>query len=318
MNKILVTGASGFLGSYLVPLLRCSHEVVATDREDLDVTDMTAVYRVIKRHRPDLVCHLAALCGAVPSRENPPDFYAVNTLGTVHVLEACRRVGVERFLFTSSLTVHGASADPMNEASAFAPRHPYAASKVAAEFAVRDYSQHMGIHSIILRPTLVVGEGSKELHALGDFVLKALREEEIVLFGTGDHRRDFVHPQDVAAAMLLAVERLDSAMDSSYEVFNISQGEALSMRELADLAIRLVGSGRYRLGPMTNQSFSLYTRIDRAQEVLKFTPRIGSEEMIRRLIQHFKETNAHDLPTHDTGNHHHQRAAIARGLCHEP
>ncbi len=73
----------------------------------------------------------------------------------------------------------------MNESSAFAPRHPYAASKVAAEFAVRDYSQHFGVRSIILRPTLVIGEGSKELHALGDFVLKALSGEEIVLFGGG-------------------------------------------------------------------------------------------------------------------------------------
>ena len=318
MNKILVTGASGFLGTYLVPLLRRSHEVVATDREDLDVTDITAVHQVIKRHRPDLVCHLAALCGAAPSRENPPDYYAVNTLGTVHLLEACRHVGVERFLFISSLTVHGASSDPVDESSAFSPRHPYAASKVAAEFAVRDYSQHLGIHSIILRPTLVVGEGSKELHALGDFVLKALRGEEIVLFGAGDHRRDFVHPQDVAAAMLLAVERLDRALDTSYEVFNISQGQALSMRELADLAIRLVGSGLHRLGPTTNQSFSLYTRIDRAQQVLEFAPRIGTEDMIRRLIRHFKETHAYDLPPNDPGHHHHQRAAIARGLCQEP
>ncbi len=318
MNKVLVTGASGFLGTYLVPLLRRSHEVVATDRDDLDVTDISAVHRVIKRHRPDLVCHLAALCGAAPSRENPPDYYAVNTLGTVHLLEACRHVGVERFLFISSLTVHGASSDPVDESSAFSPRHPYAASKVAAEFAVRDYSRHMGIHSIILRPTLVVGEGSKELHALGDFVLEALRGEEIVLFGGGNHRRDFVHPQDVAAAMLLAVERLDRALDTSYEVFNISQGQALSMRELADMAIRLVGSGRHRLGPMTNQSFSLYTRIDRARELLEFEPRIGTEDMIRRLIRHFKETQAYDLPPHDPGHHHHQRAAIARGLCQEP
>jgi len=319
MSKILVTGASGFLGTYLVPLLRRSHELVAIDREDLDVRDITAVPRVIKRHSPDLVCHLAALCGAAPSRENPPDYYAVNALGTVHLLEACRRAGVGRFLFTSSLTVHGASPDPVNESSAFAPRHPYAASKVAAEFAVRDYSLHFGIHSIILRPTLVIGEGSKELHALGDFVLKALRGEEIVLFGAGNHRRDFVHPQDVAAAMLLAVDRLERAHDTSpeSEVFNISQGQALSMRELADLAIRLVGSGRHRQGPMTNQSFSLYTRIERARQVLQFAPRIGIEDMIHQMIRSFKETHANELPPHDHGDHHHQRAALARGLCQE-
>ena len=92
MRKVLVTGRrAGFLGSYLVPLLRRSSDVVAIDREELDITDMAAARRVIARERPDLVCHLAALCGAAPSREDPPDYYAVNTLGTVHVLEACRR-----------------------------------------------------------------------------------------------------------------------------------------------------------------------------------------------------------------------------------
>jgi UDP-glucose 4-epimerase len=311
MRKVLVTGGAGFLGTYVVPLLRESHEVVSIDREDLDITDAASVRRVISRERPQLVCHLAALCGAAPSRENPPDYYAVNALGTVHLLEACRRAGVGRFLFTSSLTVHGSSPEPMDEASAFAPRHPYAASKVAAEFAVRDYSLHFGIRSIILRPTLVVGEESKELHALGDFVLKALRGEEIVLFGGGEHRRDFVHPEDVAAAAVRAADRLDRSLGTSHDVFNISCGQAPSMKQLANQVIRLVGSGRHRPGPRSNQSFSLHTRIDRAMRDLGYEPRVGIEDMIRRLIRHFKETNRHDLPPNDNSHHHDQCAAIA-------
>jgi UDP-glucose 4-epimerase len=199
----------------------------------------------------------------------------------------------------------------MDEASAFAPRHPYAASKVAAEFAVRDYSLHFGIRSIILRPTLVVGEESKELHALGDFVLKALRGEEIVLFGGGEHCRDFVHPEDVAAAAVRAADRLDQSLGTSHDVFNISCGEAPSMRQLANQVIRLVGSGRHRPGPRSNQSFSLHTRIDRARQDLGYEPRVGIEDMIRRLIRHFKETHRHGLPPNDNSHHHDQCAAIA-------
>ena len=310
MRKILVTGGAGFLGAYLVPLLRESYKVVSIDREDLDILDVVATRRVICRERPHLVCHLAALCGAAPSRAAPPDYYAVNTLGTVHLLEACRRAGVGRFLFASSLTVYGSSESPVNEDSAFAPRHPYAASKVAAEFAVRDYSLHFGLRSIILRPTLVVGAGSKELHAIGDFVKQALLGEEIVLFGGGEHRRDFVDPEDVAAAMVLAAKRLDRSLMTSFETFNISSGHALSMKQLADQVIRQVGSGRYSPGPQSNQSFSLHTRIDRAKRELGFEPRIETEDMIRRLIHYIKETHLHDLRSNDNGHHHHQCASI--------
>jgi nucleoside-diphosphate-sugar epimerase len=311
MRKVLVTGGAGFLAAYLVPRLRESYEVLAIDREELDITDAAATRRVIARERPEIVCHLAALCGAAPSREDPPGYFAVNALGTVHLLEACRRAGVGRFLFTSSLTVHGSSTGPVDEDSAFAPRHPYAASKVAAEFAVRDYSLHFGIRSIILRPTLVVGEGSKELHAIGDFVLKALRGEEIVLFGGGEHRRDFVHPEDVAHAMVLAADRLDRSSEAPYESFNISCGQSPSMEQLANRVIRLVGSGRHGPGPRSNQSFSLYTRIDRATQDLGFEPRVGIDDMILRLIRQFKEPHRHGLPSNDNSHHHDQCAAIA-------
>jgi UDP-glucose 4-epimerase len=291
--KILVTGGKGVLGRYLVPVLRRHHEVVVTDREEMDVRDFEAVGSVIGAVGPDLVCHLAALCGAEPSRDNPPEFYAVNTQGTVHVLEACRRAGVRRFLFTSSLTVHGSGEDPVDERSAFAPRHPYAASKVAAEFAVRDYSLHVGIQSVVVRPTLVVGEGSKERHAIGDFVARSLRGEKIVLFGGGRHRRDFVHPEDVASALALAVQRLDDPRAGPHEVFNVSNGQAPSMRELADLEIRLVGCGRHTFGPASNQSFSLYTKNERARHVLGFEPKVGTEAIILRLMKHFRETDLH-------------------------
>jgi UDP-glucose 4-epimerase len=210
------------------------------------------------------------------------------------------------------LTVFGSSPNgPIHEDSAFAPRHPYAASKVAAEFAVRDYSLHFGVRSIILRPTLVVGEGSKELHAVGDFVQKALLGEEIVLFGGGEHARDFVHPEDVATAMVLAVERLFQTAESTWESFNISNGDALSMKQLAERVIRLVGSGRLRLGPPSNQSFSLYTTTDRAQHDLGFEAHIGIDAMIQRLIHHFKERLDHDQPTNDHCDHHHQCASVA-------
>src|SRR5262245_3054386 len=208
--KIHITGGKGFLARWIVPMLRERHEVTVTDRDSLDVTDLNAVRAGFAVERPDVVLHLAALCGAQPSRDNPPEFFHVNAQGAVNVMEACRRTGVKRILFFSSMTVFGSGDEPRTEDSPFAPRHPYAVSKVAAEDDALTYCRTWGIKTLVFRPTLVVGEGYKEPHAVGDFVETVLRGERIVLFGGGEHRRDFIHPEDVARATLLAAERLYS------------------------------------------------------------------------------------------------------------
>jgi nucleoside-diphosphate-sugar epimerase len=283
--KIHVTGAGGFLARWIVPLLSRSHEVETSDRESMDVTDAALVRRTLEHSRPDLVCHLAALCGARPSRERPPEFFAANALGTVNLLEACRRAGVPRFLFASSLTVHGAGDEARTESSNYAPRHPYAVSKAAAELAVINYTQDFGLRAITLRPTLVVGEGYKEPHAIGDFVETVLRGDDIVLFGDGGHRRDFVHPEDVAQAFALAVDKLAAANDASYQVYNISTGQPFRMAELAELVIRVTGRGHVVHRPATDQTFSLFTSIDSARAALRFQPRIDVEDIVRRLAR---------------------------------
>jgi nucleoside-diphosphate-sugar epimerase len=282
--KIHVTGSAGFLARLILPLLRSAHEVEATDRSTLDVMDAAAVRRHFEATRPDMVVHLAALCGAAPSRARPPEFFAVNALGTVNVLEACRRAGVPRLLFTSSMTVFGAGDEPRDEKSPFAPRHPYAVSKVAAEFACQNYCRDFGLAIIVLRPTLVIGEGYKEPHAVGDFTETVLRGDDIVLFGDGSHRRDFVHPEDVARAVAAAVDRLGCAAAGSYDSFNVSNGQVHRMADLAELVIRVVGRGRVVLRPATEQTFSLFTRVDRARELLGYQPQHDTEAIVRRLL----------------------------------
>src|SRR6516165_10437578 len=126
--KIHVTGAKGFLARWIVSLLREQHTVCGTDRDSMDVTDLDAVRSVFADERPDAVVHLAALCGAQPSRDNPPSFFHVNAQGAVNVMEACRRTGVRKLLFFSSMTVFGSGDTPRFEESPFAPRHPYAVS----------------------------------------------------------------------------------------------------------------------------------------------------------------------------------------------
>jgi nucleoside-diphosphate-sugar epimerase len=285
MARIHVTGGEGFLGRYIVPELERGHGIVASERPGVDVTDLDSLLAAFEADRPDVVVHLAALCGAQPSVENPQEFYRVNAWGTVQTLKACRRLGIERFVFASSMTVFGSSdGAPVTESSSFAPRHPYAAAKVSAEAAVAIYARVYGLAAIVLRPTLVVGEGYKEPHAVGDFVARALRGEAIELYGGGRHVRDFAHPEDVARAFSLAVDRVLTLPRGTHETFNISNGEPISMADLADLVVRLAGRGEKRVVSPTAQTFSLYTSIDEAKRTLGFAPRVTLAAIIERLV----------------------------------
>lgn len=283
--KIHVTGGKGFLGCYIVRALAESHEVEVSDKNTVDVTDFNNVLRVFESSKPDLIVHLAALCGAKPSVEQPQEFFNVNAQGTVNVLEVCRIMGISQFLFTSSLTVHGTGNEAMTEDSPYAPRHPYAAAKVAAEMATQIYAQCYGLSTIILRPTLVVGEAYKEPHAIGDFVETARSGDDIEIFGTGDHKRDFVHPDDVTRAAITAVNILADAKPGYREIINISNGQPISMSDLANLVIDMVGSGSMTFAPPTAQMFSLFSSNKKSEALLSWKPQIGVDEIIRRLQQ---------------------------------
>ncbi len=282
MARVLVTGGQGFLGRYIAEALRAAHDVTVTDRTSLDVLDPSACLAALRRAGPELVCHLAALCGAQPSAERPQEYFAVNALGTVHLLEACRATGVRQFILTSSLTVHGAGEEAMTEASPYAPRHPYAASKVAAEVMTRAYARY-GIRSVILRPTLVVGPGCKEGHAIGDFTEIARRAGTIQLFGGGRHRRDFVHPEDVASAFAAAVGLLGRGGFES-RTYNLSTGAPVTMAELAARVVALVGQGRTEVAATTGQAFSLFTSIARAGADLGWRPQHTTDDIVRSLL----------------------------------
>ncbi|HNU83872.1 MAG TPA: NAD-dependent epimerase/dehydratase family protein, partial [Thermoanaerobaculia bacterium] len=143
--RVLVTGATGFLGRHLVAALRgAGHEVVGTGfghelalpgvaLHELDVRDAGAVARLLATVRPDAVAHLAALSHVGESWRRPDEYFAVNVLGVEHLL---RHAGGARFLFISSAEVYGAVPEgeqPIRESRPVAPRTPYAMTKAAAE-----------------------------------------------------------------------------------------------------------------------------------------------------------------------------------------
>ena len=282
--KVHITGGKGFLGKYVVDALAGdAFEVEVSDVDTLDVTDADAVVARLQADKPDVVCHLAGLTGANASLEAPQRFFEVNCAGTWNVLEACRRAEVRGFVFLSSLTVHGQSSVPVDEDSPMRPRHPYAGSKAAAELAVRTYAQCFGLNAAILRATLIAGEGQAEANAISEFVETTLRGETVEIYGDGAHRREWLHPADLASAVHAAVDKVAGVSEPMCETYIVSPGESISMAELAAKVIAHTGKGDVSHRPSTRQAFDLCTSAGKVREQLGWTPAVPIDEIVRRV-----------------------------------
>jgi GDP-4-dehydro-6-deoxy-D-mannose reductase len=243
--RALVTGAKGFVGSWLVAhLLDSGDDVVGIDHET-DVTDRDAVRAAVHDAAPEALYHLAALTHVGRSWSDPAEVLEVNAIGTLHVLEAARAAPrPPRVLLVSSAEVYGAVAAarlPVTEEAPLAPVTPYAASKVAAEFlGVQAHLAH-GLAVVRVRPFNHIGPGQSP-----NFVVPALAQRIVearssgsasILVGNLTPRRDLTDVRDVVRAYRLLVER-----GVPGAVYNVCSSRDVAIQEVADRLQRLAGT----------------------------------------------------------------------------
>jgi UDP-glucose 4-epimerase len=252
--RVLITGGAGFIGSHFAGHFQTGHEVVVVDnlrsgyRENLagiehsfheiSVAEGGALYGLFEG--VDLVIHLAAMVSVPESMGNPSECVRINTLGTLNVLEAARRCGVKKMVLASSAAVYGDNpVAPKVETLLPEPKSPYAVTKLDGEYYMRMYRFEYGLQTVSLRFFNVFGPrqdpSSQYAAAVPIFIHRALKGEDIVIYGDGGQVRDFVFVRDVVAAALLAVER-------GTDVYNVARGEFVTILELARLIKELTGS----------------------------------------------------------------------------
>ncbi|MQA83966.1 MAG: NAD-dependent epimerase/dehydratase family protein [Streptosporangiales bacterium] len=263
--RVLVTGAAGFIGSHLVDrLLADGHQVIGVDNlstgdpdnltpalaqagecgafalHQLDVTD-PALGDVVREHRVEVVCHLAAQISVQRSVTDPANDARVNVLGTVNLLEAARRGGVRKVVFASSVAVYGIPAAlPVVADASAAPRSPYAASKRCGEVYLEAYRALYGFDVTTLTLANVYGprqSAAGESGVVAIFVDALLGGKPTRIFGRGDQTRDYVYVEDVVDAFRLACGDRGGG-----ERFNIGTGVATSDRELHSLVAEITGA----------------------------------------------------------------------------
>lgn len=254
--KVLVTGGAGFIGSHIVDqLLGLGHEVVVLDDLSSGSPENVApganfirmnildgkLMAVFEREKFDAVCHLAAQTIVGSSLEHPDIDAQVNVLGTLQVLEGCRRTGVGRIIFASSAAVYGDTALlPVPEDASKQPTSFYGLSKLTAERYIQMYHELYGLHYVILRYANVYGErqGDRGEGGVVSIFSRAVRQRDpLRIFGDGEQTRDFVYVGDVAAANVRAV--LTAEPD---HVLNVSTQTETSVNHLTELLAAVSGN----------------------------------------------------------------------------
>jgi UDP-glucose 4-epimerase len=245
--RAIVTGAAGFIGSHLLErLLSDGHQVVGIDNLSsgsldnlpqnrnfefvkMDIRDYARVLQTIQG--AEVIFHLAADPLVKESAERPLESFEINVRGTVNLLEAARKVGVNGFLFTSTSAVYGdAKILPTPETHPLAPISNYAASKIAAESYISSYSSTYGIRATVLRFANIFGPRSAH-GVMHDFFFKLKKNpRELEILGNGKQSKSYLFVSDCVQAALLAQKK----QKETFDIFNIGSDAAATVDELAD------------------------------------------------------------------------------------
>ncbi|RYD35488.1 MAG: NAD-dependent epimerase/dehydratase family protein [Verrucomicrobiaceae bacterium] len=242
--SVLVTGSSGFIGTHVVRHLHeAGHKVTALDQlppnnplpDGVRFQACDIRQGMFPQKTFDAVVHLAALPGVRPSLDDPLGYQFTNVIGTIRLLDHCRKTGTPHFVFASSSSVYGPDTQlPAKETTTADPCSPYALTKLHGEQWGRLYSRLHGLRFLALRFFSVWGPGQRPDLALEAFRRKIGAGQPVVINGDGSQRRDLTHVEDIARAVELAIHWPGPGA----AVLNVGTGKNHSVMDMLDAATK--------------------------------------------------------------------------------
>jgi len=267
----LITGRRSNIEGHIA---RRSVEFVQADIQD----SATAARAMSDRTH---VFHLAALADIVPSINSPMDYFASNVTGTATLVEAARKAGVEKFIYTASSSCYGIpDAYPTPESAEIRPQYPYALTKWLGEEVVRHWSQVYGLPSVSLRLFNVYGPRSRTAGTYGAvfgvFLAQKLAGQPMTIVGDGTQSRDFTYVTDVVNAFIAAAESEESGL-----VLNVGTGNAQSINRL----VELLGGESVHIPKRPGEPDITLADISAITQSLRWRPQIDFESGVARMLE---------------------------------
>ncbi|MBE3559414.1 MAG: NAD(P)-dependent oxidoreductase [Ktedonobacteraceae bacterium] len=320
MATILITGGSGFLGTYVTEQLAARGDNVvifdvATPSAELaaltaaytqqityvrgQILDLSSLLRCVQKYKIERIFHAAALYDPPYSLEEPAITFQVNVNGTLNVLETARILGVQRVVLSSSIAVYAPrqyepidERHPIHLPTAGNPLGAYGASKAAAEIAALSYYSTNGIDVIALRNSAIYGYGMRYPMYIKPMIENSLHGLPTRFATGGDMRRDYTHVKDVAQAVVKALDANAAAL--TQRCFNVGSGTMHSASEVAE-AVRAalpaadieIGAGLSELERSDMQARGMLD-LTAARQQLKYEPRFPLAAGVQDYIEMYR------------------------------
>lgn len=300
MQRVLITGGLGQVGSYLVDALYEEAQITVLDnyssttREAVpqgvnvikgDVRDRIAADLV---EQNDIVIHTAAQISVTASMEDPLFDAQSNVFGTLNLLEAARRSSVSRFIYISSAAVYGDPVSaPVAESHPQEPLSPYGVSKLSGEKYCMMYHKAFGLPSCCIRPFNIYSPrqdpGNPYSGVISRFIEKAKAGEGPVIFGDGTQTRDFISVHDIVDIIMLLLKKEDACG----HVFNAGTGNSITVNELASLVLEIFDADvavQYMPERPGDIKYSC-SDISKARTILGFEPKVSLREGLMEFTE---------------------------------
>jgi GDP-L-fucose synthase len=299
-KRIWITGHRGMLGSALVRSFEAEDaELLLTTRQDLDLSDQTAVRKWVNAHKPELIFHVGAKVGGIHANSIlPADFLYSNLLIASNVIDAAHRAGTAKLVFVASnCTYPSATEQPIPEEALLtgAPDgniRAYAVSKIAGIELCRAYRKQFSSHFVSIIPPNLYGPGDnyhpQHSHVVAG-ILRRIHEakiagrKEFVVWGDGTPRREILHVDDLADAMKHIMKA-----PVTHDLFNVGSGRDLAISELAKLIAEAVGFEGSIIYDITKPNGAMRKLLDSTRiRSLGWQPRIDEKSGLKSAYADF-------------------------------